>query len=672
MSRIPPFLMCGRDYACSSNIKDATMGAGIEGYEFITASPAHPRCCFPERNLLSGDSYNEIFERGILPPLTFTKFDFGKKTWYKYVYAKASPWIDCDSEHPILRSTSIKDELSYFTDLQCPTILIECRSDNCVQMARIIKNYLDTDKSSANVWILIPVHQRSKNHLEEKDSWHWFYRIRVICNYSSRLGVALKFDRSTTSLSSNSTTIDRWFGEPIKCLMYDADIFKTSVENKPILPIELEKIASRFFHLPNIYALIYGGGEKLKFETVPKEFAPYISYLDAIYQESRKKVTEQEYCPGDVLYAPAAPLTETLSYSTYEEYETDRVKYDSYYKAIRSSLSRLTYCSSDATFRRKDRIIMVLGAGRGPLVAACLKAIRDVGLKVKVYAVEKNPNAVILLKHLVNTEWKGKGVEIVHSYMKDFRPADHEKADIIVSELLGSFGDNELSPECLNDAIHLSKDQCTYIPHSYTSFLAPVHSYKLRTAVNGLVDATQNPTQHIIKYSIVAIEPSKVTPGMFSWSPLFFPFSNPIYVEKGAEILVDFWRRSNSTKVWYEWCMNSKYRMIEYEHTIVRKYQKHIINQALTIRSVGKRQYKRPSIVSHVTMHSYTHFLVSKFREPQIDSKIVRFIHEKYEILKGRCRRLNISSSMLMWADHAPKFVVKLIKYEGDLERNRL
>lgn len=27
-----------------------------------------------------------------------------------------------------------------------------------------------------------------------------------------------------------------------------------------------------------------------------------------------------------------------------------------------------------------------------------------------------------------------------------------EKADIIVSELLGSFGDNELSPECLDGA----------------------------------------------------------------------------------------------------------------------------------------------------------------------------------------------------------------------------
>lgn len=38
---------------------------------------------------------------------------------------------------------------------------------------------------------------------------------------------------------------------------------------------------------------------------------------------------------------------------------------------------------------------MVLGAGRGPLVSASLRAAREADRKLKVYAVEKNPNAVI-------------------------------------------------------------------------------------------------------------------------------------------------------------------------------------------------------------------------------------------------------------------------------------
>lgn len=41
------------------------------------------------------------------------------------------------------------------------------------------------------------------------------------------------------------------------------------------------------------------------------------------------------------------------------------------------------------------RIIMVVGAGRGPLVTASLNAAEMANQKVKVYAVEKNPNAVI-------------------------------------------------------------------------------------------------------------------------------------------------------------------------------------------------------------------------------------------------------------------------------------
>lgn len=39
---------------------------------------------------------------------------------------------------------------------------------------------------------------------------------------------------------------------------------------------------------------------------------------------------------------------------------------------------------------------MVVGAGRGPLVRAALAAAEDIGVKLKkLYAIEKNPNAII-------------------------------------------------------------------------------------------------------------------------------------------------------------------------------------------------------------------------------------------------------------------------------------
>jgi protein arginine N-methyltransferase 5 len=45
-----------------------------------------------------------------------------------------------------------------------------------------------------------------------------------------------------------------------------------------------------------------------------------------------------------------------------------------------------------------------------------------------------------------------------------------EKADIIVSELLGSFGDNELSPECLEGARRLVKGNLCTFSLTYTLY----------------------------------------------------------------------------------------------------------------------------------------------------------------------------------------------------------
>lgn len=53
-----------------------------------------------------------------------------------------------------------------------------------------------------------------------------------------------------------------------------------------------------------------------------------------------------------------------------------------------------------------------------------------------------------------NTDWDDR-VTVIAKDMRDWEPS--EKADILVSELLGSVGDNELSPECLDGAQRLLK-----------------------------------------------------------------------------------------------------------------------------------------------------------------------------------------------------------------------
>lgn len=53
---------------------------------------------------------------------------------------------------------------------------------------------------------------------------------------------------------------------------------------------------------------------------------------------------------------------------------------------------------------------MVLGAGRGPLARAALNAGERTGRKVRVYIIEKNPNAIRTLTAIAKKLWHNKGI----------------------------------------------------------------------------------------------------------------------------------------------------------------------------------------------------------------------------------------------------------------------
>jgi hypothetical protein len=78
-------------------------------------------------------------------------------------------------------------------------------------------------------------------------------------------------------------------------------------------------------------------------------------------------------------------------------------------------------------------------------------------------------------------------------------PQAPAKADILVSELLGSFGDNELSPECLDGAQRFLAPSGVSIPSSYTSYLAPLTAWKLFDAVRAYKDLEHCETPYVVK-----------------------------------------------------------------------------------------------------------------------------------------------------------------------------
>lgn len=130
-------------------------------------------------------------------------------------------------------------------------------------------------------------------------------------------------------------------------------------------------------------------------------------------------------------------------------------------------------------------VVTVVGAGRGPLVQCVLSASTAVGVPVRVYAVEKNVHAIVTLRNRRITE-RWDNVTVVHADMRQYAPT--ELSDLLVSELLGSWGDNELSPECLDGAQRCLREGGVSIPSSYTSFLAPVCSSKLWRGASELLD----------------------------------------------------------------------------------------------------------------------------------------------------------------------------------------
>lgn len=69
----------------------------------------------------------------------------------------------------------------------------------------------------------------------------------------------------------------------------------------------------------------------------------------------------------------------------------------------------------------KPVVLMVVGAGRGPLVRASMKASQRAGVPLKVYAVEKNPNALIHIEQMIQSEGWQQQVTLVSADMRHWQ-----------------------------------------------------------------------------------------------------------------------------------------------------------------------------------------------------------------------------------------------------------
>ncbi|KAG5315280.1 ANM5 methyltransferase, partial [Pseudoatta argentina] len=597
-------LSCGLDLCCVVNLNDCLIYASESRYEFICVSLVHPLF---KREFISGPAKNRA------GPITRPDLILNSSDWNNRIIAKFSSLINVDSTNPIIRKNSeetLNQELSLASHfgLSGVTLKLKCGINKNVNLARIISDKISNHNCTFQVWIQVPMENpirqtysyRTEDYPEDENPWEWWNSFRVICDYNKKLGVSLIVSHDLP----DEEEIDRWLGEPVRCLILPTTLFLTNKKGYPVLSKAHQALVRRFA-IQEVQFILTGAS---RYQSV----SYYHNYLDYLWKGCQNDGTVEKFARGyeDYLQCPLQPLMDNLESQTYEIFEKDPVKYREYQSAIYEAINATVYKMQE----ERTIVIMVVGAGRGPLVTASLNAAKMAYREVKVYAVEKNPNAIITLQALQRDMWKEK-VTVISCDMREWNPP--EKADIIVSELLGSFGDNELSPECLDNVLKFLRDDGINIPQSYTSYIAPMQSSKLYNEVRQLRDKDKHPLAHFEtlyvvhlqnKYDIanpkplftfkhpntdalddnsryeiktfqveqncvlhgfsgyftavlyenitLSIEPSTYSSDMFSWFPIFFPLKEPVQLKAGDEIVVHFWRRCGSKKVWYEWCLS--------------------------------------------------------------------------------------------------------------------
>lgn len=246
---------------------------------------------------------------------------------------------------------------------------------------------------------------------------------------------------------------------------------------------------------------------------------PHLSYLKYLQRTQPARTMLERFGSGyqDYLQSPLQPLTDNLESVTYEVFEKDPVKYDQYEAATIQALSSWQRTNRPVSGQDGEVVIAVTGAGRGPLVTRALRAAQRTGVKVEVWAVEKNPNAYVLLqRHNQEDElWRGQ-VKIVKSDMRAWKGPHYPnsssptmqagssitfgKVDIVISELLGSFADNELSPECLDGVQHVLSPSGISIPSSYTAHVSPISAPRIYADISNrtTTDPTAPDTPYVV------------------------------------------------------------------------------------------------------------------------------------------------------------------------------
>ncbi|RYY38873.1 hypothetical protein EON62_00135 [archaeon] len=219
------------------------------------------------------------------------------------------------------------------------------------------------------------------------DPWQWWATFRALCEHHPNVSCALELSAELPS----QRHLHRWLCEPIKAAIIPTSLFVMNAAGYPVLSRRHQYFIQSL--LSHKVQFLLRGRPDPSFMTPGTDacggLQRYVEYITHILRKV-PTLTEQEQFEApflDYLQAPLQPLMDNLESQTYEVFERDPIKYQQYELAIQRAL--------EDTSVDKVSVLMIVGAGRGPIVKRALTAAELAGRTVRVYAIEKNPNAII-------------------------------------------------------------------------------------------------------------------------------------------------------------------------------------------------------------------------------------------------------------------------------------
>ncbi|KAA8498345.1 Protein arginine N-methyltransferase 5 [Porphyridium purpureum] len=607
-----------------------------DGCDFVVAPIVHTRYAAA---LKGGKSpFLDAKSTDALQPLCRSESELTSKEWKTAIIGRVSPWLRLDSPIDKVRQFSewsLDREVSFANYLSMQAIVIDIPDANAVTISNFARVVCCTLNRYPFMQILIKVGLGSltlpgsaagstvdgsresndsqdmvaESELEHASSaWLKWEFVRSFSGNHPNLGLMLEM----SSELPTKAVLERWLAEFVYVFLINKNAFVPNKLGYPVLSKRHQDFLKAMFKYqplfcisdePNVKIDKDGGANKL-----------YVQYLAHLFGKQPPEGDAEQIREifHDYLQPLGKPFRTNLEAQRFDFQEADAVKFGKYADAIKLYLSE--HRAADQTVM----VIVVLGGGRGGMVRVVNECLTEYERKAKIIVLERNSNTLVSLQNMkVELGWTN--VNIVYGDPRDWESA--VRVDLVVSEMIGAMGDNEMLPEYVEGISRYFKEDTVVIPSNITTYVAPITSPKLYSEVcligdegvsafdcpyvvamhralqiaavqacfdfslPNLADAStgltmsQSEQTQCVEFGVlestrlhgfgayfearlykdigISTVPGTHTHGMHSWLSVLFPLRSAPLLPAESICQAQFWRRQDGDKVWYEWSLLS-------------------------------------------------------------------------------------------------------------------